>query len=87
MCRQHLLKDVIKSDDRKNFPNYLEGKKGYLSEFNLKSKYYVIDIFKDHQIYLVLAENLIKIKIINSLLSYVLTKSSSKTANKELWKA
>ena len=87
MCRQHLLKDVIKFDDRKKFPNYLEGKKGYLSEFNLKSKYYVIDKFKDHQIYLVSAENLIRIQIINSLLSYVLIKISSKTAHKELWKA
>ena len=49
----HLYKDKIKFDDSmKSFQNHPEGSKGYSFKFNLKSGYYHINIFNDHQTFL-----------------------------------
>ena len=48
----HLYKGKIKFDDWKSFQSHLEGSKGYLFKFNLKSGYYHINIFNDHQTFL-----------------------------------
>ena len=48
----HLFKNKIKFDDWNSFQNYLEGNKGYLFKFDLKSGYHHVDIFEEHQTYL-----------------------------------
>ena len=48
----HLFKDKIKSDDWNSFQNYLEGNKGYLFKFDLRSRYHHVAIFDEHQTYL-----------------------------------
>ena len=68
----HLFNNKIKFDNWSSFQNYLEGNKAYLFKFNLKSRYYHVDIFDEHQTFLALAEKLINKHIILSLLSYLL---------------
>ena len=48
----HLFKDKIKFDVWNSFQNYLEGNKGYLFKFDLKSEYHHIDKSDEHQTYL-----------------------------------
>ena len=46
-----LFIDKIRFDDWNSFQNYLEGNKGYLSKFDLKSGYGHVSIFDEHQTY------------------------------------
>ena len=48
----HLSKNKIKFDDWNSFQNYLEGHKGHLFKFDLKSGYHHVGIFQEHQTYL-----------------------------------
>ena len=47
-----LFRDKIKFEDWNSFQNYLEGNKGSLCKFDLKSGYHHANIFDRHQTYL-----------------------------------
>ena len=46
-------KDSIKFDDWKCFENYLEHTDGYVFKFDLKSGYHHVNVFEEHQTYIV----------------------------------
>ena len=48
----HVYKNKIKFEDWECFEHYLEGKEGYLFEFDLKNGYHHTDIFESHQKFL-----------------------------------
>ena len=49
---EQLYKDKIKFDYWKCFENYLEDADSYVFEFDLKSEYYHVYVFQEHQTYL-----------------------------------
>ena len=49
--KNRLFIDKIRFDDWNSFQNYLEGNKGYLFKFDLKSGYGHVSIFDEHQTY------------------------------------
>lgn len=49
---EHIYKDKIKFDNWQCFKNYLEQTDGYVFKFDLKSRYYHLAVFEEHQTYL-----------------------------------